>query len=311
MAFIIIPLLGIIFSTAQCFCESPPETITPMAALNQSSAASDRKPDIYLLNVIVFESYMTAGVKEGSLFDRFDWSNSDFPRDFSKLVAESGPNTIQVPSGFKFPSDPMFLDIFSFTFRNTRLNHRSRFSRRNDITAIGYKAGIRLVSDESYEIELDGYHGDFKFRNVRVAKAPCNKTEMIRIRHSANRTLYFAFTFIPEVHQLEHGISPPEIISQPTPAYPSQLLSSKWAGRIRILCSILSTGKIDPQGYILLECPHTLFARISLDTIMNLWTFAPATRSGSPIDFRKVIEIPFPISSPELKLEFPIPKAGT
>ena len=56
---------------------------------------------------------------------------------------------------------------------------------------------------------------------------------------------------------------------------------------------VTKEGRIDREKIILLECPHYLFARNSLDVVLNQWTFQPATKDGVPIDLSANIEINF------------------
>jgi len=39
--------------------------------------------------------------------------------------------------------------------------------------------------------------------------------------------------------------------------------------------------------------------------ILNEWKFAPATKSGIPINYRTVVDVPFWEFSPKLKLQIP------
>ncbi len=280
------------------------DSAVPFLQQQGPSPTSESGQKIRLLNVILFESFMTPSVKEGSSFDKYDWPNSDFPRIYSQLISLSRPLDITVPPDFEFPERTMFVDIYTFALDDARVSQKKDFSRRNDMTLLRYKIAVVLRSDDRYEITLEGHHEDFKFRNVNV-EAPNNRTELIRIRHSANRTLYFALTPIQLANELEPGIVRPKSIARPDPPYPSQLHASKWAGNIRILCTVSSTGSIDPQDYVLLICPHTLFARNSIDVVLSRWKFMPATSSGIPVDFRMVIDVPFVEFNPKLKLQFP------
>ena len=271
------------------------------------ASASDTGQSKRLFNVIVFESYMVPSVKEGSAFDKNDWSSAEFPEVFSRLVGQPKSQNIQIPSGFQFPTNPMFIDIYTFTLTEIRINQKRKFSRRNDITELHYKLAFVSRSKDRYEVELEGSHMDLRFRDI-VLEAPNDKTEMIRIRHSANRTLYFALTLLPFDDSIKDTITIPKRISSPSPPYPSQLSPSKWAGRVRILCTISTIGRVDPQDYILMECPHILFARSSLDVVLNKWKFTPAKTSGIPFKFRMAIDVPFLDFSPKLKFEMPLPK---
>lgn len=100
------------------------------------SHASESRKSERLLNVIFFESYLTPSVRDGRAFDKYDWPTPDFPSVLSKLIALSGYQVIDVPSSFQFPANPMFVDIYTFRFVETRVNRKRSFSRRNDITLL-------------------------------------------------------------------------------------------------------------------------------------------------------------------------------
>jgi len=255
--------------------------------LSHGSERSERKR---LLNVILFETYMAPPVSEEAALDKSVWPA--LPKIFSRAIALSNLQDIQAPSDIQFPTNPMFLDIDTFSITGTGINQKSSFSRRNEITGIGYKLTAVLGSDNQYVVILEGHHEDLKFRDISV-EVPSEKTVLIRIRHSANRTLYIAFTFISLKDEVEHGNVYPKPLSNPRPRYPSELFESKWTGKIRILCTVSATGRVDPRDFVLLECPHTLFARISTNTVLNEWTFKPATSSGIPISLQMTVEVPF------------------
>jgi hypothetical protein len=231
-----------------------------LAALGHASAP--RKSD-RLLNVIFFESYITPSVKEGSAFDKFDWPTRDFPRVFSKLISLSGSQTIDVPSIFQFPAHPMFVDIYTFSLAGSRANRRASFSRRNDLTLIGYKLSVLFGQDGEYEVTLKGYHDGLKFHNVKV-KAPNDRTEMIRIRLSANRTLYAALTFVPPLDEVGRELIHPKPISRPAPVYPSQIRPKNGEGECA--CCALS----HPKGKLTREI--TFSSNVPIE-------FLPATAS--------------------------------
>lgn len=271
------------------------------------SLASEPEKNERLLNVIIFESYFTPSVKTGKTFDKYDWPALDFPGAFSKLIGVHNSQTLDIPSTFQFPPNPMFVDIYTFSVPETQRDRKVRFSRRNHITMLGYKLAVILRSDDRYEIALDGSHDGLKFRNV-VVQAPRDRTEMIRIRLSANRTLYVALTFVLPADEAVHELIYPKPVSRPAPVYPSQLRGRKWGGNVRILCTITPEGEVEPQNYVFLECPHTLFARNSLNAVLNEWKFEPATNGGVPVSFRMKLNVPFSYFSHDMILEMPLPK---
>ena len=264
---------------------------------------SDTEKSKRFFNVIVFENYLTSSVEDDREFDTYGWPTAEFPMVFSRLIGQSGPQDIHIPSGFPFPTNPMFIDINTFNLPEIRMSQKESYSRRNDIAKLDYDISLALRSKDRYEVELKGTYRDFKFRDILV-EAPRDRTEIIRIRLSANRTLYVALTLIPFIDSNEDEIVIPKPISEPQPSYPSTLAPYKWAGWVRILCTISTEGKISPWDYVLMECPHIFFARISVDTVLDKWEYTPAADSGIPVEFRMVIKVPFSPFSP--KMEFPL-----
>jgi hypothetical protein len=276
------------------FCCSP---------LSHSSASGPSKRS---LHVIVFESYVMKSGKQQGGFDKLVWPNSDFPAVFSRLITLSGTEEIQLPSGFSFPKNLMFVDIHTFDLPITRSDQKRSYSRRNDITAIAYKLSAVFSSEDRCAITLEGHHEDFKLPSITVETGN-NVTQLAKIQRSANRVLYFALTLMPPANQIEEK-SRPKLVKGPAPEYPSQLVGSKWVGNVQILCTVSAAGKIDPHGFILLECPHLLFARKSLELILNRWEFVPAIDSGIPVSARVRIEVPFLDFSPKLQIPMTVPR---
>jgi hypothetical protein len=56
---------------------------------------------------------------------------------------------------------------------------------------------------------------------------------------------------------------------------------------------ITTEGKLDPDRFVLLECPHPLLAESALATIIDHWQFQPASRDGIPVEALTTIEVHF------------------
>jgi len=257
------------------------------------AAQSEDAEHLHSLHAIVFESYPTTPPSEEKGFDAADLPSNDFPAKFSRLfVPYSKPQTIQAPPGFVIPREPMFLDIYTFAITEEQIHKKKRFSRRNDIQEVYYGIKVSSWSNGRYCAELDGRYGDLKFKQISI-DAAADKTKIIRVRYSANRTLYILLTPIAQNRPSLKGVTPPTFFTKPSPIYPSALLKRRSRGIVRINAILTKEGSLDQERLILLECPHNLFARNSLDVLLNQWTFKPAAKGGVPIDLETVIEMSF------------------
>ncbi len=258
-----------------------------------ASAQSDRAKRPHLLQAILFESYLVQPPENRQFFDAVELPSNDFPLKFSRLFAPSGSTeTLQLPRNVEFPRAPMFLDAYAFDVAEEQIRKKKSFSRRNDLQRIHYKIKILSWSSDRYTAELEGRFGELKFKNVRIEAAP-DKTTLVRIRRTANRIVYIALTEIVASDFAASDVVPPKPVSRPPPVYPSDLLKSGWTGTVRIFTLITGEGKPDPRKVILLDCPHFLLGRNSLDAVLNQWTFKPATKNGVPLDFETIVEVDF------------------
>ena len=256
-------------------------------------AQSQQGNPSHSLHAVVFESYLAPFSETEKAFDTIDLPSNDFPQKFSLLCASfSHGQTIQLPPGVAIPRQPMFLDIYAFRVDGEQLQRKKRFSRYNGIQAIEYKIRFLSWSGERYQVELEGRHESFKFGRILV-DAAVDKTKIVRIRRSASRTLYIALTPIEPDGPPLKGIIPPTLISRQTPVYPSELRAARWSGTVRIRAVVNHEGRIGREGFVFLECPHNLFARNSLDAVLNQWVYKPATRDGVPIDIDTTVEVGF------------------
>ena len=255
--------------------------------------AQEKEQSRHGLQAIIFESYLTPLPIDK--FDVIELPSLEFRQKFSRLLAPfHGPASIELPPGVVLPREPMFLDIYTFSATGEQIQKNKRQSRYNPIQRIDYSIKFLSWSHDSYQAELDGHCGDTKFKKIPV-KAAADKTTVVRIRQSESRVLYFALTPVEPEMKYPKDILLAKPINWPMPVYPSELLKTNWNGKVRIRAVVNKGGKIDPESFILLECPHYLFARSSLDAILNRWTFQPAASDGVPLDLESDIEVTFMI----------------
>jgi hypothetical protein len=260
-------------------------------------AQSEQVKRPHLLQAIIFESYITQPPENLRFYDVVELPSNDFPLKFSRLFDPSGSSeTIQLPRNMAFPRAPMFLDAYTFDVTEEQIPKKN-FSHRNDIQHIDYKVRFLSWSKDRYKAELEGRVEELKFKHILI-EAAVDKTTIVRIRRSANRTVYIALTAIEASDSTATNIIPPKPVSRPLPVYPSDLLKINWAGRLRIFTVITREGKADGKKVILLDCPHFLLGRNGLDAVLNQWTFKPATRDGIPLDFETIIEVDFYLPKP-------------
>jgi hypothetical protein len=264
-----------------------------LGCLVPTPVAQENEQPRHGLQAIIFESYLTPLPVEE--YDVIGLPSIEFPLKFSRLLAPfHKPASIQLPPGVVLPREPMFLDIYMFAVSGEQIQKNKRQSRHNPIQRIDYKIKFLSWSEDSYQVELDGRCGDTRFKEIPV-KAAADKTTVVRIRQSESRVLYFALTPVEPEIKYPKDVTLPKPVTWPMPVYPSELLKTKWTGKVRIRAVVNKDGKIDPESFLLLECPHHLFARSSLDAILNQWTFQPAARNGVPLDLDGDIEVTFMI----------------
>jgi hypothetical protein len=210
--------------------------------------------------------------------------------------------TIQLPRGVVIPQQPMFLDIYTFRVAGEQIQRKKRLSRYNGINDLKYKIRFLSWSGNRYQIELEGRHENFKFNRILV-EAAVDKTKIVRIRRSVSHTLYVALTPIEQYDPSLKGFVPPTLISKQQPVYPSELRKKRWSGTIRIHAFVTREGRIGREEFVFLECPHYLFARNSLDAVLNQWIYKPATRDGVPIDSDTTIDVGFTMLRPVVQTD--------
>lgn len=173
---------------------------------------------------------------------------------------------------------------------------RNTVSRRNTFTKLSYQLKVTSWTNDSYQLSLSGEYMTFKFRDIPI-QGRLDRTKLVTIQRTARQTLYAVLTpvqAIPLFSTVESSgvgdMARPQLIEGPAPPYP-QGLSEK--GTVIIRGVITPNGRLDPDRFVLLECPHPLLGRSALETILNDWKFQPGKRDGKPVEALTTIEIQF------------------
>ncbi len=150
--------------------------------------------------------------------------------------------------------------------------------------------------DESYQIRLSGKYKGFKFDDIPI-QGHSDRTKLVTMRKTARQTLFAVLTpvqAIPLVSEQENlpveHFEEPKLSEGPKPRYPEGLSE---AGAVLIRGIITPAGRLDPERFVLLECPHPMLGRTALETVLNDWTFQPGTRDGQPVEALTTIEVQF------------------
>jgi hypothetical protein len=199
---------------------------------------------------------------------------------------------MQLPPEALIPQEPMFLDVYTFAVTKEQIQTNKCLSRHNAFDGIDYRISFQSWSRDRYRVALEGRYENLKFSGIS-ADASADKTKIVRIKYSANRTLYIALTPLEEENQASRGVLPPKAVLRPLPAHPPGLSGIKREGKVRIRVVIDREGRVDREKLVLLECPCYLFARNSLDVILNQWTFEPGTKDGAAASVAANIEFRF------------------
>jgi hypothetical protein len=261
------------------------------------SVWAEQEAHQHYFQVLAFESYVTKLPGDSQPYDLFDLPSNDFPLKFSRLfIPYSVSESLELPSDFVFPKNPMFLDIHTIKFADEQIQKKSSFSHYSSLQSIDYKIKFLSWANGQYKAELSGRHENFKFKSIKI-EAAIDKTKIIRIRRNANRMIYIALTSIDGPDAISAS-EPAQPTAKPWAIYPAELLNSNWLGYVRILLRVTSEGKADEKNVTLLDCPHYLFGRNSLDTVLNQWTFKPAVRNGVPVASSIIVEVEFKLPKP-------------
>ena len=248
------------------------------------------------LHLILFEDYPYTLVspKELSNYQAVDLPSADFPHQFSCLY---GPfprlQRFKVPEGIEIPRKVLLLDIH--TLSEAAWN-KNTVSHRNTFTKLSYQLEVSDWTNDSYDLSLSGEYMGFKFQDIPI-RGQLDRTTLVRIQRTTRQTLFAVLTpvqaiplFSTEENSGADNISQPQLIEGPAPQYP-QGLSEK--GTVIIRGVITPDGRLDPDRFVLLECPHPLLGRSALQTILTDWRFQPGEKDGEPVEALTTIEIQF------------------
>ncbi|HSR70669.1 MAG TPA: TonB family protein [Acidobacteriota bacterium] len=87
------------------------------------------------------------------------------------------------------------------------------------------------------------------------------------------------------------GVTPPEVLKKPTPAYTDEAIKAKIQGSVMLQAIVYEDGSVGgfkvlrPLGYGLEER--------AIESISNEWVFRPGTHNGKPVPVVVVIEVTF------------------
>jgi len=246
------------------------------------------------LHLIFFEDYpyTVSSETEPGNFNVVDLPSAGFPQQFSCMYAPFRKlQHFTLPEGLQIPRKVILLSIHTLseqTLRGNQASHRSPF------TGLSYELKTTQWEDHSYQLALSGEYKGFKFENIPI-EVHTDRTVLAMIRKTSRQTLYAFLTpvqAIPLFSDLADSSdsSHPLPLENPQPRYPAGLSAQ---GRVVIRGVISAEGKLDPDRFVLLECPHPLLAESALATIIDHWQFLPATREGIPVEALTTIEVHF------------------
>lgn len=248
------------------------------------------------LHLIFFEDYpytVSSEAGPGS-FNVVNLPSAEFPQQFSCMYAPFRKlQRFMVPTGIEIPRKVILLSIHTLTEQALR---DQRASYRNPFTDFSYQLKATNWGENSYQLALNGEYKGFKFADIPV-EVRTDRTILAVIRKTSRQTLYAVFTpvqaipLFSDVSYLDAGnFQHPRLIEGSQPRYPTGLSAQ---GTVIIRGVVTLEGKMDPDRFVLLECPHPLLAESALGTIIDDWQFLPATRDGVPVEALTTIEVHF------------------
>lgn len=198
-----------------------------------------------------------------------------------------------LPEGIEIPRKLILLNIHTLSESTLR---GKKVSYRSPVGDLSYQLKVNSWMDESYQIRLSGQYNGFKFGDIPI-QGRSDRAKLVTMRKTARQTLFAVLTpvqAIPLFSDQESlpgvNFEEPKLIEGPKPRYPEGLSE---AGRVLIRGIITPEGRLDPDRFVLLECPHPLLGRTALETVLNDWTFQPGTRDGQPVEALTTIEVQF------------------
>jgi len=246
------------------------------------------------LHLIFFEDYpytVSSETETGS-FSVVALPSAEFPQQFSCRYAPFRKlQHLDLPEGIQIPRKVILLSIHSLSEQTLRGNQASN---RSPFTGLSYQLKTTGWEENSYQLALNGEYKGFKFENIPV-EVHTDRTVLAMIRKTSRQTLYAVFTPVQAIPLFSDfadrsDAGHPQPLESPQPRYPKGLSAH---GSVIIRGVITTEGKLDPDRFVLLECPHPLLAESALATIIDHWQFQPASRDGIPVEALTTIEIHF------------------
>ncbi|MEE8350001.1 MAG: energy transducer TonB [Acidobacteriota bacterium] len=272
---------------------------THLAGLPSPGGDSSETPGLgSALHLIFFEDYpYTVELKsEPGSFQVTELPSAEFPQQFSCRYAPFRKlQRFMLPDGFEIPRKVILLSIHTLSeqsFRNKNASYQSPF------TDFSYQLKATDWGEDSYQLALKGEYKGFKFSNIPL-KVHNDRATLATIRKTSRQTLYAVLTptqAIPlfletETPEFEsNDFQPPRLLEGPQPRLPKGISAH---GTVILRGMITSEGKLDPDRFVLLECPHPLLGESALETIIDDWQFQPAVRNGIPVEGLTTIEVQF------------------
>ena len=262
-----------------------------------SGGDSDENPDPEpALHLIFFEDYPYIVSSEAGpgAFTVVDLPSAEFPRQFS---GRYGPfrklQRFTLPEGVEIPRKVILLSIHTLSEQALR---GKRASYRSPFTDLSYQLKATNWTENSYQLALTGEYKGFKFENIPV-DVRSDRTMLATIRKTSRQTLYAVLTPVQAVPLFSNASFPatsdselPQLLESPQPRYPEGLTAQ---GTVKVRGVITPEGRLDPDRFVLLECPHPLLGESALETIIDDWRFRPAIRDGIPVEALITLEVHF------------------
>ncbi len=248
------------------------------------------------LQLILFEDYpyRVSPADAPPYYHAVDLPSAEFPQQFSSMYAPfSKLQKFIVPEGTEIPRKLILLDIH--TLPESALM-RKKVSYRSPVGDLSYQLKVNRWKGESYQIRLSGEYKGFKFDDIPI-QGRSDRATLVTMRKTARQTLFAVLTPVQAIPLFsDRGDLPgenfeePKLIEGPKPSYPQGLSE---AGRVLIRGIITPEGRLDPERFVLLECPHPKLGRRALETVLSDWIFQPGHKDGQPVEALTTIEVQF------------------
>ena len=248
------------------------------------------------LQLILFEDYPYRLSSENNPphYHVVDLPSAEFPQQFSSMYTPFRKlQRFTVPEGIEIPRKLILVDIH--TLPESALRGK-KVSYRSPVGDLSYQLKVSSWMGESYQIRLSGQYKGFKFDNIPI-EGLSDRTKLVTMRRTARQTLFAALTpiqaiplFSDQENLPPENFKQPRLLEGPKPRQPEELSET---GRVLIRGIITPEGRLDPNRFVLLECPHPLLGRSALEAVLNDWTFEPGKKNGQPVEALLSIEVEF------------------